>query len=681
MRTKLILGLSSIIIALTSLPLFAAFEAHVINVTAKIENAIQATPSEITFGTVFPQEKLEKSLTISLSDSFKEQSRVSLVYYVIRQKPKCVDAQGNHPQVEEDAQGNFVCPSGSTMMPLLCPYLSKTSPKSGDQSVKPFHGSIADWTLTDTLNWEARGVLDTSDPERDASTTWTIDLKVPCFAGMCAQDWEKFVTDNGPADVVPSNYIQPAENEHKIFGCDLWIETIQIATEPSPSFCGDGAIQQPNGTGIGGPNNDGYEQCDTYDINYEGWGYHCAADCTTSRCTVGQVRPCHTQAGDGQQSCTDDGLWGECEIESGPDTTVPELTDLYLTPATFDTSTGEQVVKLVFSARDSLAGVGLDTSPNFRSPSGQGPRNVGNANLISGTRQDGTFEVELPILQFAETGTWQLTQFQLRDAVGNNRVYSRSDLISLGFTALMVYNTPKPTSYIITEVTPDFKSRGKASINNNGEIVWEEIVNGVWQIVSNTRGQITTNNTEHSHAEINDAGEIVWMERDAADYYQVVSNTRGQITSGNKHHMSPVITNSDEIIWSEDVGGYSQVMSNTRGQLTSGNVNHSEPGINSSNELVWMSRIGGNDQIFSSVRGQVTFDSYWHWRPVINDHGVMVWHIYPGGGGAQIEVSNYGVLTSGVNDHFNPSINDNGVIVYDLGVSGGYKIMMATPVY
>jgi hypothetical protein len=53
------------------------------------------------------------------------QTRNGEVSYMIRQKPKCVDEQGNHPQVGENQDGTFVCPQGSTMMPLLCPYLSK----------------------------------------------------------------------------------------------------------------------------------------------------------------------------------------------------------------------------------------------------------------------------------------------------------------------------------------------------------------------------------------------------------------------------------------------------------------------------------------------------------------------------------------------------------------------------
>jgi hypothetical protein len=62
---KLIVGLLAIGTALAVIPLFAAFEAHVINVTAQIENALQVTTEAIDFGTVFPQEYLAEPLEVA----------------------------------------------------------------------------------------------------------------------------------------------------------------------------------------------------------------------------------------------------------------------------------------------------------------------------------------------------------------------------------------------------------------------------------------------------------------------------------------------------------------------------------------------------------------------------------------------------------------------------------------
>jgi len=70
--------------------MFAAFEAHVINVKAHIENALEVQPEEIDFGVVFPQERRTADFRVGLSDSFMAQDRVNDVHYklVQRRKPK-----------------------------------------------------------------------------------------------------------------------------------------------------------------------------------------------------------------------------------------------------------------------------------------------------------------------------------------------------------------------------------------------------------------------------------------------------------------------------------------------------------------------------------------------------------------------------------------------------------------
>ena len=60
----------------------SAWEAHVINVTAKIENALSVPMKTIDFGTVFPEETFEEAFTVSLSDSFIEQAQCSDVNLV-----------------------------------------------------------------------------------------------------------------------------------------------------------------------------------------------------------------------------------------------------------------------------------------------------------------------------------------------------------------------------------------------------------------------------------------------------------------------------------------------------------------------------------------------------------------------------------------------------------------------
>ncbi|MEK7643425.1 MAG: hypothetical protein AAB372_03195 [Patescibacteria group bacterium] len=163
-------------------------------------------------------------------------NRAGAVMYIIRQKPKCVDNQNAsvHPQVKEDTEGNFYCPEGSTQMPLLCPYLSKheiTDDSADNQEndsagISAFHGLPGSWNLATTIATQVWGKL-VKPGVNDIADTWNIDLKVPCFAGQCAQDWPAFVHEFNP-NADPEAYKADPALEHQVFGCDLWVEVSGI---------------------------------------------------------------------------------------------------------------------------------------------------------------------------------------------------------------------------------------------------------------------------------------------------------------------------------------------------------------------------------------------------------------------------------------------------------------------
>ena len=223
MKNKIILGLAAAGTALAMLPLLAAFEAHVVNVTATIENALELRTSDISFGTTFPEEVFDLPLVLALSQSFLDEKRVDDVEYVIRQKPKCWNNDPQNPVfgvvTEEDEE--FVCVNPDfEILPLLCPFLSKhpdiTPTPGNDESLDAFHGPITNWTPADTIDNEVEGVL--SKVGLDTIDSWKIDLHVPCFEGSCAQD-----------NVIAPEYQLDPELEHSLFGCDLWIETTGIS--------------------------------------------------------------------------------------------------------------------------------------------------------------------------------------------------------------------------------------------------------------------------------------------------------------------------------------------------------------------------------------------------------------------------------------------------------------------
>jgi hypothetical protein len=244
MKSKLIVAIAGIATAIAALPMFSAFEAHVVNVTARIENALFVHPESLEYGTVFPQEYLITSFAMMFSQSFSQasQRRVGTVDYVIKQKPRprpeflatsasreeardwCHDPS-NFPLAENI--GDPADPYYANCYPTLCPYLSKTevTPERGgenDIGVPAFH---------DPETAHARGRLvkfkNGNTINNDVVDEWELDLPVPCFEGQCAQDWADFVAEHNP-DADPREYMLPTGLEHEIFGCDIWVEVSEI---------------------------------------------------------------------------------------------------------------------------------------------------------------------------------------------------------------------------------------------------------------------------------------------------------------------------------------------------------------------------------------------------------------------------------------------------------------------
>jgi len=219
MKKKILLGLVAIVVVAGGVAALSAYEAHIINVTAHIENALKVTPNApIAFGTVFPQEYFERRLFITTSESFCEsdQRRVLNIDYKIVQKPKCVNEAGDYAPVD---YATHECPDGYKEMPILCPYLSKTpvyedEPPYTDYGVPAFHDLSV--VATGTIN-----------KDHDLLDEWIIDLAVPCYEGYCAQDWPDFVRSHNP-NADPSMYEAIGDPDGTDFGCDLWIEVTNI---------------------------------------------------------------------------------------------------------------------------------------------------------------------------------------------------------------------------------------------------------------------------------------------------------------------------------------------------------------------------------------------------------------------------------------------------------------------
>ncbi len=53
---KVLLVLGTLLVSISGVAMVSAYEAHIINVTAHVENAMSVNKDDIDFGTVFPQE-------------------------------------------------------------------------------------------------------------------------------------------------------------------------------------------------------------------------------------------------------------------------------------------------------------------------------------------------------------------------------------------------------------------------------------------------------------------------------------------------------------------------------------------------------------------------------------------------------------------------------------------------
>jgi len=166
MNKKILMGLGAALAVVASVAAMSAYEAHVINVTAHIENALTVHPKEIAFGTVFPQEYVEEQFTVTFSQSFEGEGRVDDVEYVIKQKPKPLDDDSDpavwaKPESCQQELADVVAareychdnPSDLTCCYRdLCQYLSKLSTDENDTSHPSYYVEDAsgDYCVTPT---------------------------------------------------------------------------------------------------------------------------------------------------------------------------------------------------------------------------------------------------------------------------------------------------------------------------------------------------------------------------------------------------------------------------------------------------------------------------------------------------------------------------------------------------
>lgn len=198
MNRKRILTTAAVAVGvLAGVSLLGAYEAHVINVKAHIENALAVSPANIDFGVVFPEETLLTTFQVNLSGSFLEQDRVDDVHYALIQKPKPKTVEDPRETIYPNSFPNGIAAWDYCLNETgdaqyydycyrnLCPYLEKLAQDAGD---------------TEDSAW--LGIS-----QNDLEDIWSIGFVVPCIEGYTPQGED--------CETVP---------EEDDYGCDIWVE-------------------------------------------------------------------------------------------------------------------------------------------------------------------------------------------------------------------------------------------------------------------------------------------------------------------------------------------------------------------------------------------------------------------------------------------------------------------------
>ena len=129
-------------------------------------------------------------------------------------------------------------------------------------------------------------------------------------------------------------------------------------------------------------------------------------------------------------------------------------------------------------------------------------------------------------------------------------------------------------------------------VNSNGEVVYViNDTNGYAQVFSTIRGQVTFDETFHGFPCINDSGEIVWSQYIQGVGTMAISSTRGTLG------LCPLIldlNNSGDYCFQSDFGNSSpHIFSNVHGVIVSdSNQNQWGGSINDNGTIVWMGPSG-----------------------------------------------------------------------------------------
>ena len=226
---KVILILAALVLVASGVAAVSAYEAHMINVKAHVENALSVNTTDVDFGTVFPQEWEMRHRSFELSESAVNATVDEELLGVTVQMFAEWKPSENRTFFYEDpiGSGNWTQSSGYYNWMGYFTYLGWDTNTNAPAMIAAGPGLIGDPPVgaPGTVALPIAGNFTLTD---DTSHTMWIGIDVPVFEGYSNNLTDPTPKPSGLDDPTWEAPIPPFDEEGTDFGIDLKFQVIDI---------------------------------------------------------------------------------------------------------------------------------------------------------------------------------------------------------------------------------------------------------------------------------------------------------------------------------------------------------------------------------------------------------------------------------------------------------------------